>query len=368
MRMENPELPETSGLYEQFAARAAAADESGDFVAANFKELKSSALMAAGVPAELGGVGLDLRALASLLQSMAHACPSTALAFAMHTHIIASTTWRWRHQKAPVAPLLERVARERILLVSTGGGDWIDSSGEARRAEGGYKVAMRKPFSSGSPAGDILVTSSVLREEGAAAQVIHFGVPMKAPGLRIEPTWSAMGMRATGSHDVVLEDVFVPESAVNVRRPQGEWHPLFDVLSAIALPLIYSVYFGVAEAARERALALARRRKPDEHALQALGEMENQLALARLALADWVELGMALRPGKADSARALTNRTLVARGVLGAVDAAMSAVGGAAFFRRNGLEQLFRDAQGARYHPLMEGPQRAFAARAALGA
>jgi alkylation response protein AidB-like acyl-CoA dehydrogenase len=368
MRMEIPELPETAPLYEQFAARAAAADESGEFVAANFKALKASALVAAGVPAELGGAGLELRALARLLQSMAQACPSTALAFAMHSHIVATTAWRWRHQQAPVAPLLERVARERVLLVSTGGGDWVDSSGEARRAEGGYKVTMRKPFSSGCPAGDLLVTSSVLREEGAPAQVIHFGVPMNAPGLRIEPTWSAMGMRGTGSHDVVLEDVFVPEAAVNVRRPQGEWHPLFDVLSAIALPLIYSVYVGVAEAARERALALARRRKADEHVLQALGEMENQLAAARLALADWIEAGMALRPGKADSARALTDRTLVARGVLGTVDAAMNAAGGAAFFRRNGLEQLYRDAQGARFHPLMEGPQRAFAARAALAA
>jgi acyl-CoA dehydrogenase len=45
----------------------------------------------------------------------------------------------------------------------------------------------------------------------------------------------------------------------------------------------------------------------------------------------------------------------------------MSAAGGAAFFRRHGLEQLFRDAQGARFHPLQEGPQRALAARVALG-
>jgi alkylation response protein AidB-like acyl-CoA dehydrogenase len=53
--------------------------------------------------------------------------------------------------------------------------------------------------------------------------------------------------------------------------------------------------------------------------------------------------------------------------VLGAVEAAMGAAGGAGFFRRHGLEQLFRDAQGARFHPLQEGPQRALAARCALG-
>jgi acyl-CoA dehydrogenase len=57
----------------------------------------------------------------------------------------------------------------------------------------------------------------------------------------------------------------------------------------------------------------------------------------------------------------------VARGVLGTVDAAMNVAGGAAFYRRHGLEQLFRDAQGARFHPLQEGPQRNFTARLALG-
>jgi acyl-CoA dehydrogenase len=60
-------------------------------------------------------------------------------------------------------------------------------------------------------------------------------------------------------------------------------------------------------------------------------------------------------------------RTLSARGVLGTVDAAMDVAGGASFFRANGLERLFRDAQGARYHPLQEGLQKALTARAALG-
>ena len=63
----------------------------------------------------------------------------------------------------------------------------------------------------------------------------------------------------------------------------------------------------------------------------------------------------------------MIHRTLTARGVLGTVDAGMDVAGGAAFFRSNGLERLFRDAQGARYHPLQEGLQKALSARHALG-
>jgi alkylation response protein AidB-like acyl-CoA dehydrogenase len=355
-------------FHDPFAARAAQADANDEFVSQNIAELRNSPMLAAGVPAELGGGGADLRELAGMLRTMAQACPSTALAFSMHTHIVAASAWRLKHMQAPVAPLLQRVAKERLLLVSTGGGDWIDSSGEARKVEGGYRIKARKPFSSGCETGDILVTSAVLREEGKAPEVLHFGVPMKAAGVSIAQTWSAMGMRGTGSHDVVLEDVMVPEAAVNARRPQGKWHPLFDVLSCIALPLVYSVYVGVAEAARDRALALVRKRRPDDHLVHMAGELENELAAARIALDDWINIGATFtKPDRALTARALSDRTLTGRAVLAAVDAAMNLAGGAAFFRANGLERLFRDAQGARYHPLPEGQQKAFTGRYALG-
>jgi alkylation response protein AidB-like acyl-CoA dehydrogenase len=299
-----------------------------------------------------------------MLKTMARDCSSTALAFSMHTHIVALAAWRWRHQKAPMQPLLERVARDRVLLISTGGGDWLDSSGDAVPAEGGYRVTARKAFCSGVPAGDLLVTSAVVREKN---EVIHFAVPLKAAGVRIEPTWESLGMRNTASHDVVLENVTVAEAAVTARRPAGKWHPLFDMLCLFSLPLVYAVYLGVAQAARARALEMVRKRKTDDVLLQQIGEMENQLASASLAHADWIACSAAGKPGRETTSRVMTDRTLTARGVLGTVEAAMNVAGGAAFYRRHGLEQLFRDAQGARFHPLQEGPQRNFTARLALG-
>ncbi|HEX7052737.1 MAG TPA: acyl-CoA dehydrogenase family protein [Burkholderiales bacterium] len=353
-------------LGARFAARAGELAEGDQFVAGNYEELRASGLLAAGVPAELGGQGMEVGELAAMLATLARACPSTALAFSMHTHIVALAAWRWRHQKAPTGPMLEKVARERLVLISTGGGDWLESSGEAVPADGGYRVSARKAFCSGVPAGDLLVTSAVTKGD-KGEEVIHFAVPLKAAGVTIEPTWRTLGMRNTASHDVRLENVFVPEGAVTARRPRGKWHPLFDMLSMIALPLIYAVYLGVAQAARERALEMVRGRRADDALLQQVGEMENQLAAAQIAHADWLACAAEGRPGAASTARCLIDRTLVARGVLGTLDAAMGAAGGAAFFRRHRLEQLFRDAQGARFHPLQEAPQRALAAKVALG-
>lgn len=350
-----------------FAARAAELDDTDDFAADSCRELKASGLLAAGVPRELGGEGLELEELCELLRGIGHACSSTGLAFSMHTHQVAVNAWRWRHQSAPVAPLLEKVARDRMLILSTGGGDWLDSSGDAVPAHGGYRVSARKAFSSGAPAGDLLSTSAIVRDGKTPAEVIHFGIPMSVPGVSIHPTWRTMGMRNTASHDIALDDVFVPDSAVAARRVQGKWHPLFHLISLLALPIIYSVYLGVAQAARERALALVRKRRADEHLLQAVGEMENQLAAAGAVHSDWVAFAKDAQPGPESTSRSLIHRTLVARAVLATADAAMNVAGGAAFFRAHGLERLFRDAQGARYHPLQEGLQKAFTARIALG-
>ena len=76
-----------------------------------------------------------------MLRILAHSCGSTALAFSMHTHQVAIPAWRWRHQKvAAVEPLLKRVAAERIILLSSGGSDWIGGSGKAEKVEGGYRI------------------------------------------------------------------------------------------------------------------------------------------------------------------------------------------------------------------------------------
>ena len=107
-------------LGQDFAQRAAEMDETDTFVAENYEALKAAGLVEAGVPKELGGGGHDVDALAAMLRELAHHCSSTALAWSMHTHQVAIPAWRWLHQKAPVEPLLKRVAAERIILLSSG--------------------------------------------------------------------------------------------------------------------------------------------------------------------------------------------------------------------------------------------------------
>ncbi|MDQ6435076.1 acyl-CoA dehydrogenase family protein [Mesorhizobium sp. LHD-90] len=355
-------------LGPQFAELADDADANDRFVAANFATLKEAGLVEAGVPAELGGGGAEVAELAAMLRELARHCASTALAFAMHTHQVAIPAWRWKHQNAvAVEPLLKRVAGERILLLSSGGSDWIAGSGEAVKVDGGYRVSGRKVFTSGAATGNVLMTGAVLRGEDGSASVIHFGLPMSSPAVKIEETWRAMGMRGTGSNDVVIEDHFVPDAGVAVTRKSGEWHPLFQIIATIAFPLIYAVYLGVAENAREIAVEMAKKKRPGPHALRLAGEMDTALRAAQLAHRWMLEIVARNAPSADSVNEVMIGRTLVATHAIRAVELAMELAGGASFYRANGLERCFRDVQGARFHPLQAGPQAEYAGAMALG-
>jgi len=354
-------------LGPSFAARAEGHDATDAFVKENYEELRSRGVFGAGVPSELGGGGASHAELCAMLGELARHCGSTALALSMHTHLVAVNAWRWRHEGAPTDGLLRRVAAERLALVSSGGSDWLPGSGTAERVEGGFRISARKVFSSGSPAGQLLVTSAVYADPAAGPTVLHFAVPLSAKGVRIEETWRTLGMRGTGSHDIVIDGVFVADAAVGVRRPAGKWHPLFHTIASVAFPLIYAVYVGVAEAARDLAVGEARKKKADTSLLSLVGEMENELATARLALRSMVDNATSPRFSAETTNVAMTGRTLAGRHAIRAVEKAMEVAGGASFFRSLGLERMFRDVQGARYHPLQAKPQILYAGRMALG-
>jgi alkylation response protein AidB-like acyl-CoA dehydrogenase len=367
-KLSQPLIEIAERLGAEFAARSREADEGDVFVADNYAKLKTSGLVEAGVPKELGGGGATVDELAQMLRTLARSCGSTALAFAMHTHQVAIPAWRWRHLKvAAVEPVLKRVATERIILLSSGGSDWIAGSGKAEKVEGGYCITARKAFTSAAPAGDLFMTTAVVEAPDEPPMVIHFGVPMNSPHVKVLDTWHTLGMRATGSHDVMIDGHIVPDAAVAVKRKAGEWHPIYQIIATIAMPLIYSVYLGIAESARDIAINLAKKRRGDRHVLELVGRMETHLRAASMAHESMLAVVRQNECSAGSINDVMIGRHLVAEHAIASVEFAMEAAGGAGFYRAQGLERRFRDIQGARYHPLQSGPQAEYAGAMALG-
>jgi indole-3-acetate monooxygenase len=350
-----------------FAERAERCDDDDKFVAENFSELSQRGVLAAGVPAELGGGGASYPELCEMLQILARYCGSTALTLSMHTHPLATLVWRWRRDPAPVERILRRVADERLQLVTSGASDWLDGSGAAVRVEGGWRITARKRFASGSPIGDLLMTTAVDAASGPEPIVLHFAMPLASEGVTVLDNWRTLGMRGTGSHDVVIEGVYVPEAAISLRRPPGKWAPPFQLMQMIALPLILGCYVGVAEAMRDLATVMAMRSPGNLDPVDIVGEMDTELAAARIAHRDMTEAASTLEPGMDTLNRVFTDRTLAGRAVLRVAERAMEAAGGAGFYRAAGLERLFRDIQGVRYHRPQERMQLRYSGELGLG-
>ena len=352
----------------RFAEGAAERDQGDVFVAEHYDVLKEYKVFSALVPADLGGGGVRHSVMCRFLRGLAHYCPSTALALSMHQHLVAAAAYNHRNGR-PGKKLLERVAADETVLISTGANDWMESNGAVERTDSGFRVSAKKPFGSGSPKGGVLVTSAPYDDPREGWQVLHFAVPFATQGISLADDWRTLGMRATGSHTIILDNVFVPDDVVALRRPRGRFHPAWNVILTVAMPLIMSVYAGVAEVAAAIGTGQANKRCGDPTVPYLLGELTNRLTMVQLAMDDMVRLAndldfaMSLEVANA----VLVRKTIVAEHVLATVEKALEAAGGAGFYRETGLERLLRDAHGAQFHPLSAKRQHRFSGRVALG-
>lgn len=197
--------------------------------------------------------------------------------------------------------------------------------------------------------------------------MLHFAVPFSAEGIEIVETWRTIGMRGTGSHDVLLNDVFVSDDAIVARRPPGVWHALWDVVIPTAMPLITAAYVGLAEAAARHAAASAHSR-PGELA-GAVGEMVNTLTVARITLADMFRLNdnHGFQPGMATTNDIFIRKAIATEAVRDTVELAAEIVGGSGFFVGHDMERIVRDMRAMHFHPLPVRRQELFSGRLALG-
>jgi acyl-CoA dehydrogenase len=169
-----------------------------------------------------------------------------------------------------------------------------------------------------------------------------------------------MGMRGTGSNTIKLDQVFVPESAIALTRPQGEFHPFWNVVLTVAMPLIMSAYIGIAQKAYEIAVSKAKKNpKPKAHLPYQLGELYNEITLSETLWKDMVHIANDLdfEPLDEHSNGILARKTMVSKSVIEVVNMAIAIVGGGSFYKKSRLERIARDIQASKFHPLQEKDQ-----------
>jgi alkylation response protein AidB-like acyl-CoA dehydrogenase len=344
-------------------------DAENKFAEKNFTLLKGEGVYKALIPVELGGGGVAYSELCYFLKDLAKYCPSTSLTLSMHMHLIAVLVFKHVNGDVAATKTLQAVVEKELILLSTGGGDWVSSNGSAKKAEGGYVINCKKSFCSGSPIANVAVMSCAY-DDGTQERVLHFSVPMNSTGVSIIYDWNAMGMRGTGSNSIAFKDVFVPEEKITLIRERGKWHPVWDVVSTFAFPVFIAPYAGIVETISERTIALfSRKDNHESYAVSNLGEMHNNYQITKMAFEKLVDnaSNLTIKPGSASAAVALQTKSIITHHGRMSAQAAMESLGGYSYFHKTGIERLYRDLLAGEFHPMQASKQKEMLGHYLLG-
>ncbi len=366
-------------LVSRIAEQAAVHDRDGSFPWDSLGLLHRDGLLALTARREDGGEAAGLARSAELVGLVAQGCASTALILAMQLiHVrAAATSPAWpEHLRARVG---QGAARDGALInalrvepeLGTPARGGLPAT-VARRTAEGWSLTGRKIYSTGAPG---LAWGLVFaRTDDAVPRTGQFLVPMRGPGVRIEATWDQLGLRASGSDDVVLEGAEVPaDHAVDLRAP-GDWaRPDPDTVAWNTL-LIAALYTGVSVAARDWVVGFLQGRVPTglgaplatlPRMQEAVGVIEGLLAVNHRLVASAAAEADAGRPPSPAEAGLL--KTLACANAEEAVRQAMALAGNHALARANPIERHLRDVTCARVHTPQPDAAYLAAGRAALG-
>jgi len=363
---EGARLETTAALADAFAVAAATHDAEGSFPHEHIAALRASGYVRWTTPRIYGGEEISLYEFLLHQERLAQGDGSTALAIGWHVGMMLNL----RASSAFAEPLFAEVCHsvvERGALINSCASEPVTGSPsrggrpetEAKVVPGGYVISGRKTFSTLSPALDwILVTAGLVSD----TRVGEFLV--RGADIRIVETWNVLGMRATGSHDIVLENVFVPESHVVSLMQPGEKSKRGADGGGWMLH-IPACYLGIAMAARNFAMHFAATYQPNSlphpiaevsHVAQKLGQLELELLAARTLMYDvagrWDRATprerLALRPYLAAA------KTLATNTAIDVVDEAMRVVGARSLSKSLVLERLYRDVRAGLHNPPMD--------------
>ena len=366
-------------LAPTFAERASIHDRDGSFPFENFEYLSKAGLLALTVPSALGGGGAGAAKAAQVLGIIGKADPSTALVLSMHyiQHLVMARSTRWpgRLSRKLARETVEGVALINALRVEPELGSPARGglpATIARRTETGWRLSGRKIYSTGAP---ILKWYAVwARTDEAETRVGLFLVPAGLPGTGIVETWDHLGLRASGSHDVIFDDVVFPlDNEIDVRRPD-EWRTPDFTQATVGAIFISAIYDGVARAARDWLIGFLKERVPANlgaplaslpRAQEALGGIEARLAVnARLigSFAEAFDDNFLLSAMESNIIKLTVTNNAIA-----IVEEALSLTGNHGLSRTNPLQRHYRDVLCGRVHTPQDDTTRIAAGRLALG-
>lgn len=377
------ELVEIAGrLADAFDRSADQHDKQASFPFENYDAIRAAAVPAWVLRELDGGRGAGVLDLCLALERLGRGDGSTALVVSMHlTHtarMLVDPNWPEPSRRqvcaaiaATGAMLNTAISEDATGSPSRGGlpettatpGGVGPGASDPPPDTDGWTITGRKRFSTGAP----VLTWFIINARTPDQQPARFLVPRDTPGLRIEETWDSLGMRATGSHDLVFDGAHLaPGGLLNIGQPPRKIDPW-------GLP-VAAVYLGIGHAARDYAVDFARAWSPSSlggraiatvpHVQEQVGRMDMVLTTAEATL---FAAAHAADEDAASPADMATAKSVATNAAVELTDVAMRIVGGHAISGHHPLQRRFRDVRAGLHHPPLDDLVLGLVGRSALG-
>ncbi len=357
-----------------FATRADEHDREATFPIENYDAMKASGYAHMTMPSSLGGEDVTLLELAACQEQLAQGCAGTTIGVNMHIFgvgaLLEDAKGQSEERRVQTEMMLQMMAASKSIMCGsfseTGqAGAYFLPATTATPVDGGWKINGTKSYNSNLPAADFVGASVHFLDHPDGPQMVGMVmVPKDSPGVTAlgAESWDVMGVRASGSYDVLFEDVFVP--AAMVPPPVAAEEAIFAGMEAFLAwfnVTVGAVYLGVAQAATDWSIAYLKDRKPplEERPLAHMAGMQYQLAemvalneasraLVRSSAEDWMA-----QPWTSEETaeKGSICKYITTNNHVRVVDLAMDIAGGPGIYRRFGLERLYRDVRAGKVHP-----------------
>ncbi len=352
-------------LAADFATRSAEHDRDASHPVENYRRLREAGFLALTIGQEWGGAGASFLDHTIAYEALGQGCPSTALAFNMHASV--------------VMPLLQSAevsteTKQRLADLVVGDGKLIAGNfsepvttsliGErplktrARRVAGGYRVTGRKMFASMLEAADYVLVMAYPDEATSPSAGMILLLPRAAAGRGVDANWDVLGMRATRSDSLILDECFLPDSAAVFRSDN------MRVFRQAYLNWFWAsytpVYLGVAQAAFDELRRVVHARQPEGYSQplayhpdvrRHVARISADLDAARLVTYHSAWLSDTQGPTAATTTAMYRAKYVVGEAVSNITRTALTLGGAHGIFKTSRLEQLFRDGALGPLHP-----------------
>lgn len=359
---EHEVLERVRALLPLLRERTADAERARRLPDETIKELKDIGLVRLLQPRRHGGQEADPRVFFESVMAIASACGSTGWVCG----VAGVHPWQ-------IALFDEQVQAE---VWSTDPDTWVSSSympgGRLTSTEGGYRLTGRWSFSSGCDHCQWAILGVMLdRGEGASPEMWNVLIPHE--DYRIEDTWHTMGLCGTGSNDIIVDDIFVPEHRTIDLVKMFSWKspglavntdPLYrlsfgtmfaNAITASIIGMAQGVLAENLEYTKSRVSKTWGKASEDPHTLSAIGRAASEIDACRLQLLGNIG-GMYEKAQRGESitledrGRSRRDQVQASHRAIAVIDDIFDRSGAGAISSSNPMQRLWRDAHAGRHH------------------